>query len=166
MRIGRESYENFTRTMLDLFWAPGLTRPGGEKYMEVKGLENLDALAGEADGGARGALRGIRVGEHRVRAAGVPRVHAVAGVQESAAGQTFTDLRTCTGQEIITQEMSMLRMLRQVKKGKLVGMLIDLNLPPTQAATVIETFGMKMCSTYLHAVLAQRDGGRAGADDE
>ena len=54
----------------------------------------------------------------------------------------------------------MLRMLRQVKKGNLVGMLLDLNLPPSQAATVIDTFGMKMCATYLHAILSQRGGAR------
>jgi Kdo2-lipid IVA lauroyltransferase/acyltransferase len=54
--------------------------------------------------------------------------------------------------------MSMLRMLRRLVKGALVGLLIDLNLPPTQSATVLETFGMKMCGTYLHAILAQRTG--------
>jgi KDO2-lipid IV(A) lauroyltransferase len=40
-------------------------------------------------------------------------------------------------------------------------MLIDLNLRPTQAATVIEAFGpdgLKMCVPMLHAVLAQRAG--------
>ena len=54
----------------------------------------------------------------------------------------------------------MLRMLRRVMKGNFVGLLIDLNLPPSQSATVIETFGMKMCGTYLHAVLARRTGAR------
>jgi len=72
----------------------------------------------------------------------------------------FTELRSCTGHEIITQDLSMLRMLRRLSKGELVGMLIDLNLPPSQAATVIDTFGMKMCATYLHAILAQRTGAR------
>jgi lauroyl/myristoyl acyltransferase len=75
-----------------------------------------------------------------------------------ALDKLFTDLRSCTGQTIITQEMSMLRMLRQVMKGNYVGMLIDLTVSPTQAATVIETFGMKMCATYLHCVLALRAG--------
>jgi len=35
----------------------------------------------------------------------------------------------------------MLRMLRRLKNGELVGLLIDLNLPPSQAATVLDTFG-------------------------
>ena len=37
-------------------------------------------------------------------------------------------------------------------------MLLDLNVHPTQAATVIEGFGLKMCVTVLHAVLAERAG--------
>jgi lauroyl/myristoyl acyltransferase len=72
----------------------------------------------------------------------------------------FTDLRSCTGQEIITRDYSLLRMLRRLKKGGPVGMLIDLNLPPSQATTVIEVFGMKTCITQLHAILAQRTGAR------
>ena len=54
----------------------------------------------------------------------------------------------------------MLRMLRHVIKGNIVGLLVDLNVPPSQAATVIDTFGMKMSATYLHAVLAQRAGAK------
>jgi lauroyl/myristoyl acyltransferase len=40
-------------------------------------------------------------------------------------------------------------------------MLVDLNLRPSQAATVVEAFGpnpLKMCVPLLHAVLAQRVG--------
>jgi len=40
----------------------------------------------------------------------------------------------------------------------MVGLLIDLNISPSQSATVLDTFGMKMCCTYLHAILAQRTG--------
>ena len=47
-------------------------------------------------------------------------------------------------------------MLKIVKRGGATGMLIDLNLRPSQAATVIEGFGLKMCVPVLHAVLAQR----------
>jgi len=33
---------------------------------------------------------------------------------------------------------------------------VDLNLRPSEAATVIDAFGMKMCVTFLHAILVQR----------
>jgi lauroyl/myristoyl acyltransferase len=50
----------------------------------------------------------------------------------------------------------MVRLLKRVKRGGVTGMLVDLNLRPHEAATVIEGFGLKMCVTFLHAVLALR----------
>jgi len=160
MRIGRGSYESFARTMLDLFWAPRLTRPGWEKYVEVEGLEHLDTLEGKP--------RVVLCAHH----AGVEWTGLVCGLlgyrgtvltqafKNPLLDKLFTGLRSCTGQEIVTREMSILRMLRRLESGKMVGLLIDLNLPPTQAATVLETFGMKMCATYMHAILVQRTGAR------
>ena len=159
-RIARESYQYFARTMLDLFWAPRLTRPDGKKFVEFVGGEHLEALRGKAVvvlvthcGGFE--WTGLACAMHDLRGAVLTQAF-----KNPLLDKLFTGLRSCTGQNIITQEMSMLRMLRQVMKGNYVGLLIDLNLPPTQAATVIETFGMKMCVTYLHAVLAERAGAR------
>ena len=54
----------------------------------------------------------------------------------------------------------MVRMLKHVKRGGRSGMLLDLNFNPGEAATVIDTFGLKLCATFLHAVLALRGGAR------
>ena len=81
-------------------------------------------------------------------------------VTESFKNPRLTDvfrrLRQTSGQVIIPQENSLIRMLKVAKRGGATGMLIDLNLAPSQAATVIEGFGMKMCVPLIHAVLAQR----------
>jgi Kdo2-lipid IVA lauroyltransferase/acyltransferase len=70
--------------------------------------------------------------------------------------EVFRRLRQTSGQIIIPQENSLIRMLKVVKRGAAAGMLIDLNLAPSQAATVIEGFGLKMCVPLIHAVMAQR----------
>jgi Kdo2-lipid IVA lauroyltransferase/acyltransferase len=159
-RIGRGSYETFARTMLDLFWAPRLARHDGMQYVDVVGLEHLDSELGKPcvvlcahHAGVEWAS--IACGLHGYRGCVLTQAF-----KNPLLNKLFTDLRTCTGQEILTQDMSMLRMLRRLKKGELVGLLIDLNLPPSQSATVLDTFGMKMCATYLHAILAQRTGAR------
>src|SRR5205823_11631738 len=74
--------------------------------------------------------------------------------------QIFVSRREVSGQQVIAQESSMVRLLKHTKRGGFGGILIDLNLPPTQAATIIESFGMKTCVTFLHAVLAHRAGVR------
>src|SRR5262249_54871758 len=54
------------------------------------------------------------------------------------------------------QERSMLRMLREVKRGGAVAFLADLTVPPEQASAVIKTFALEMCVSVLHGVLALR----------
>ena len=159
-RLGRESYEYFARTMLDLFWTPSLLRPGGERYVELVGKEILEVQKGKPTVVLCAHYAGVEwasivCGMHGLRGCTLTQAF-----KNPVLDKLFTDLRTSTGQEIITQDMSMLRMLRRLLKGEFVGLLIDLNLPPSQAATVIDTFGMKMCATYLHAILAQRTGAR------
>jgi lauroyl/myristoyl acyltransferase len=159
-RIGRASYQNFARTMLDLFWAPGLVRPGGDKNVDLVGLENLEALRGKPTVVLVAHYAGFEWASLACGQRGYRGYTLTQAFKNPQLDKLFTDLRTCTGQQVITQDMSMLRMLRSVVKGNIVGMLIDLNLSPSQAATVIDTFGMKMCATYMHAILAQRTGAR------
>jgi len=160
LRIGRESYESFARTMLDLFWAPRLARPGGEKYVEINGLEHMDAELGKPCVMLCAHHAGVEWASVACGLLGYRGCVLTQGFKNPLLDKLFTELRSCTGQEILTQDLSMLRMLRRLENGELVGLLIDLNLSPSQAATVLDTFGMKMCSTYLHAILAQRTGAR------
>jgi lauroyl/myristoyl acyltransferase len=62
---------------------------------------------------------------------------------------------------LIGQDNSLLRLLKVAKRGGATGILIDLNLRPDQAATLLKTYnpdGLLMCAPLLHAVLAQRAG--------
>jgi KDO2-lipid IV(A) lauroyltransferase len=159
-RIGRQSYQYFARTMLDLFWAPRLAKPGWEKYVELAGREHLDAMRQKPSVGIATHCSGFEWFALASALHGYRGYSLMQSMKNPLLTSLFIGLRSATGQEIITQEISLLRMLRQVLKGNSVGLLIDLNLPPSQSATVIETFGMKMCVTHLHAILAQRAGAR------
>lgn len=155
-QIGKSSYQNFARTMVDLFWAPRLLDPKNHCYLKLEGPENLREkrdrcavviLTHKAGFEWTGHVNGFN------GLCGVPLTQAF---KNKKVGEIFTHLRQIGGQKIITQEASMLKMLKSVKRGGFVGMLIDLNVMPTQASTIIDAFGMKMCVTILHAVLAQR----------
>jgi lauroyl/myristoyl acyltransferase len=154
--IGLASYQNFARTMVDLFWAPRLLDPANHRYLKLEGPENLREkrdrcavviLTHKAGFEWTGHVNGFN------GLCGVPLTQAF---KNKKVGEIFTYLRQIGGQKIITQEASMLKMLKSVKRGGFVGMLIDLNVMPSQASTIIDAFGMKMCVTILHAVLAQR----------
>ena len=40
-QIGVLSYQNFARTMIDLFWCPRLLEPANHRFLRVTGVENM-----------------------------------------------------------------------------------------------------------------------------
>lgn len=68
----------------------------------------------------------------------------------------FQKIRNSSGQQIIPQEKSMLRLLRQLQRGGHVAFLSDLGIPPSQAAVPIRVFGRWISAPALPAILAQR----------
>ena len=157
--IARLSYRNFARTMLDLFWARLLVRGTYKNYMRPEGFAEIrEQLAREG----RGTIfMCVHQGnwEWASLACGFLdffNVVVTENFKNPRLTAIFSQMRQVSGQTMIPQENSLLRMLRIVKRGGSTGLLIDLNLRPSQAATVIEGFGLKMCVPVLHAVLAQR----------
>ncbi len=162
--IVRSSYRNFARTMMDLFWSVRLNRDNYQQWVHLDGLPQLqERLARDRKGAI---FLCVHQGNWEwASLLGGFTGHILAVVAEGFKNPLLTDifrrLREHTGQEIIPQENSLLRMLKIVKRNGLTGMLVDLNLRPSQAATIVEAFGpggLKMCVPLLHAVLAQRIG--------
>jgi KDO2-lipid IV(A) lauroyltransferase len=162
--LARESYRNFVRTMLDLFWAPNLTRDNWTDWLKLEGFEELRARHAQSKGGS--ILFCIHQGNWEWASLafgfmGLPTIIVAENFKNPLLTTTFARLRQISGHTIIPQENSMLRLLKTVKRGGSTGMLLDLNLRPSQAATIIEAFGqpgLEMCVSFLHALLAQRAG--------
>ena len=159
--IVRASYRNFVRTMLDLFWSPALARPENRHYLRLHGWEVLnDRAARERRGVVYVSLHAANW-EWSSLACGFGGPGAIAVAEHfknPGLEAIFKSLREVTGQTIIPQENSMLRMLRAVKRGGRTAFLCDLSVNPAQAATIVHAFGLEMSASILHAVLAQRAG--------
>lgn len=161
-QIARASYRNFSRTMMDLFWAPALTPKNFHRYLKIENLEILRQLRAR---GESAIIMCIHHGnfEWASLAAGFegfPITIVTEEFKNPQLNEIFKKCREVSGHRIISQKSSMIRLLKHVKKGGFSGMLVDLNCKPGEAATVIDTFGMAMCATYMHAVMAQRGGAR------
>ena len=160
--IARASYCGFARTMLDLLWAPALPRKNYSRYMRIEGIEILENLR---DRGESAIVIVIHHGNFEWASLaggfeGMPGVIVTQDFKNAQLSEIFKRCRETSGHRMIGQEKSMIRMLKHIKKGGRSGMLLDLNMNPGEASTVIETFGMKLCATFLHAVLALRGGAR------
>lgn len=146
--------------MFDLFWSSRLTRANFRDYTR---LENFDtALAPEVT--AHGSITiTVHLGsfEWMLIAMGLWG-HTGLGVTEGFKNPLLTGifqrLRQNGGCQMIEQERSMVRMLKAVKRGGNVGMLVDFNLRPDQPNVIIDCFGLKTCVTLIHAMLHRRTG--------
>jgi KDO2-lipid IV(A) lauroyltransferase len=161
-KIVRGSYRNFARTMLDLFWAARLDAGNWQQWMQVEGF---DALRERLSDGRTGAIfMCVHQGNWEWASLacgflGFGNVVVAENFKNARLTDVFRARREHSGQKLIPQENSLLRLLKVVKRGGATGMLIDLNLRPDQAATVIEAFGgLQMCVPLLHAVLSDRGG--------
>ncbi len=159
--IVRGSYRNFARTMLDLFWAKNLTTANYRQYLRLEGFEEYRERHACSPGGSialsihhgNWEWAGLALGF-----AGIPSTIVAEDFKNASLSGIFNRLRGVSGNTIIPQERSLLRLLKNVRRGSATGLLIDLSLSPGQAATIIEGFSLRMCVTFLHAILAHRAG--------
>jgi KDO2-lipid IV(A) lauroyltransferase len=161
--IARESYRNFARTILDLFWAPAFQKPENRRWVRIEQWPRPAEMLGNGQPGILFLTLHFGNWEWANLACGFAGYSFPAVAEHfknPALTPVFTSLREISGATIIPQENSMLRMLRTVKRGGVTAMLADLTLPPGQVSTIIRAFGLELCVSVLHAVLAQRGGAR------
>ncbi len=159
-QIARASFLNFARGMLDLFWARNLTPANFDRYMKVENYEHIRE--------ARDAHNGIiylalHFGSHEwVSLAGgfkgLPASMVALDFKNPSLDAVFTGARERSGNRIVGQHKSMLRLLKSVRRGGGAGLLVDLALRLDQPGEIIDAFGMKMHVTFLHALLHARTG--------
>ena len=159
VRIARASFSNFARAMLDLFWARNLTAANCTRYCRMEGVEGLHAARAQYGGII---FLSMHAGSHEWVAlatglAGVPSTMVALPFKNDALDAVFRRAREHSGNTIISQKQSMLRMMRAVRRDG-VGLLADLVLRLDQPGEVIDTFGRKMHVTFLHALLHARTG--------
>jgi lauroyl/myristoyl acyltransferase len=180
--IARASYQNFARSMLDLFWAARLDEGNFSRWMIAENFEPVrERLVREK----RGV---VFLGVHQGNWEWGSLANGYLGFRSTVVAENFKNprlielfrrLREHSSQTVIPQENSLLRLMRTAKHGGSTAVLIDLNLRPSQAATVIGAFGamskaadeaaafdlgpstfdpLLMCVPLLHAAIAQRTG--------
>lgn len=156
--IARGSYRNFARTMLDLFWAKALTPENYRRYIKIQNAAVLHELQARGESAVMVCIHhgNFEWASLAVGFEGIPVTIVTERFKNPSVAHFFQQRRETSGHRIIAQESSMIRLLKHVRRGGVAGMLADLNLRPSEAATVIDAFGMKMCVTFLHSVLAQR----------
>src|SRR5450755_1743745 len=159
-QIGRESFQHFARTMLDLFWSPRLNEKNFRDYVEFEGLEQMKIDAGPERSCMVGAF-------HYGNFEWLSLACAWSGFAGHIATQEFKNplldnffdtLRQRSGHKTVPREGAIIRLYKILRKKGRIALLVDTTLPPHHPTVVIECFGLKTIITVAHAWLQERTG--------
>jgi KDO2-lipid IV(A) lauroyltransferase len=149
----RESYQNFARTVVDLFWSPSLTRENYSRYIEVVNLEVVQEAMKTGNGIIFACF-------HYSNFEWVAIAANFFGIQSALVAQEFKNpfldeifvsLRKSSGQTVIPRDGGVIRLFKTLKRGEHVAILTDLTIPAQLPTVVIDCFGLKTSVTFAHA---------------
>jgi len=159
LATARGVYAHFGAVILDLLWMAG--RPA-EELLALADLEGVEHLQQ-----ARAAGRGVvspsgHLGNWEIQAAAsVPKVGNVAMIarplDNPALDARLNALRTSTGNTVIYKQRALGQVMRTIRGGGIVAILIDQNMQPKDGIFV-RFFGRPACTTTVAAALALKTG--------
>jgi KDO2-lipid IV(A) lauroyltransferase len=159
LRTARGVYRHFGAVILDLLWMEG--RPAEEllALADLDGIEHLQR--------ARAAGRGVvspsaHFGNWEVQAvASTPLVGTVASIarplDNPALDRRLVGLRTSTGNTVIYKQKALAQVMRAIREGGIVAILIDQNVQ-AKDGIFVSFFGRPACTTTVAAALALKTG--------
>jgi len=159
-KIARESFQHFARTMLDLLWSPRLTRENFRDYIEFENLEEIDRATGPERNFITACYHYSNF-EWFSLASGYSGLGGTIISQEfknSLLDPIFKKIREQSGHELISRERGIIRLYKVLRRKGRTALLVDLTVPPSQGAVVIDCFGLKTSVTSAHAWLHERTG--------
>jgi tetraacyldisaccharide 4'-kinase len=161
LRTARGVYAHFGQVMLDLLWLDGRPREQVLPLVEVVGWENFEAALAQA--GGRGILLPTaHIGNWEIHGISHAWLHAPVGVVARVLDNPLLDrrLRACrsmTGNVVIYKQRALAQILRLLREGKGVAILVDQNVQEKDGIFV-EFFGRPAATTPVVGALAVKTG--------
>ena len=159
-RIARRSVQVFGRSFLELFWTRRLTRQNVDRYIRFADEKRFEAMLNSKQErpviGVTIHFSNFEWGSAFFGFRGYDGYVLTQRFKNDRLTALFQRLRGVSGQKSVTQEMSMVRFFKALKRGVPVGILIDLTLKMSTPGVILSTLGLHMRSTMLHAALQQR----------
>ena len=163
-QVARESLQVFARSFLELFWSPRLNRKNVEKFISFENPEAFrPILATKRESPTIGItphFGNFEWGSALFAFCDYDGYILTQKFKNDRLTPIFQKIRERSGHHAVTQERSMLRFMKAIRKGSPVGILIDLTLKMNDPGVIISSFGLRMRTTMIHAVLHDRTGAR------
>ncbi len=158
--IARGCYVHVTMAVLELFWLPRMRSFGVSKIVDVEGWENYERAIKTGKGviAITAHLGNWDLLACSQALARVPLSIITKELSSKRLGQRWMQLRTRAGVRLLADSGSMMAILRALRKGEVVGMIVDQRMALSKGASLIDFFGKPAATTLAPAVLAARTG--------
>ncbi len=158
--ILRASFRSFALTLLDVFW---FSRDTERRFREGVEIPEDDRARIFAEGPA--VLLTLHAGSwelfgQTLAIRGLPLISVAAPLANPAVDGMFLDMRRITGQQVVAREGAVLKLLRHLRRGGKVALLLDQNTKPVEGGVFVRFFGRDVPISTAAAVLALRTGAR------
>lgn len=159
-RLVRESYQNFARTMADLFWSRRLTTENLHEIFDLTDLERLQREQGMERGYIFACMHygGFEWIALALGLSGMPCTVVTQAFKNPLLNATFNRLREVSGHKTIRRAGAMLRLYKALQSQRSVTLAVDLTTSAKLPSVPIACFGMQTCVTFAHAWLHQQTG--------
>ena len=158
-QIARRALAGLARSFMELFWSPRLNRNNVSSYLTMTGSPEARRLS------EKGGVILVSVhfsnfewGSGLFALEGQPGLELTQRFRNDRLTPIFRRLREHAGHTIVTQEQSMVRFYKALRKGQRVGLLTDLTLKMNEPGTFVRCFGLWTWTTIMHAALQSRTG--------
>ena len=158
-RTARQVYAHFGAAMLDVLWLEGRGREAVISQVQVEGREHLEA----ATAPGRGALLvGAHIGNWELHGLAHGWLFGAMGVIARPLDNPALDERLCAvraqgGNTVISKRKALATVLRLLRDGRCVAVLIDQNVQEKDGIFV-DYFGQPAATTTVAAALALKTG--------
>ena len=158
--IVRESFQHFARTMIDLLWSPRLTEENFSRFIEWQNIEETARASGPERSIIIACYHYSNFEWLSVACSFLDLKGTIISQQfkNSLLDPLFKKLREQSGHQLIPRERGIVRLYKVLRRKGRTALLVDLTVPPTQGAVVIDCFGLKTSVTSAHAWLDEQTG--------
>jgi Kdo2-lipid IVA lauroyltransferase/acyltransferase len=157
-RIAKRSLQIFGQTFLELFWTPRLNSKNVERFIRFEDPQMFQTLFEKGDPiiAVTPHFGNFEWGSALFGFVGYRGMILTQRFKNDRLTEIFARLRSFSGHDVVTQESSVLRLLKTLRRGRPIGVLTDLTLKIKDPAVIVEAFGMKTRVTLAHSILHER----------
>ena len=155
-QIYRQSCQTFALVLLDIFWFSKHTRERVLAHTQFDPELAAELFQPKAQLCITGHLGNWELLGHAVSVRGYPLHSIAAPLVNPAVEPYFLKTRTASGQVIFSRDGAVRAMLRTLKQGNKVGLLLDQNTSPAEGGIFVDFFGLKAPISDAAIALAKK----------